>query len=283
MLRASPWLLMIEPVSNLSVLERALGESSGYAITHQGNVEREDGQVLSEEDAEFYLDCVEKFLSFVSGSSCSITQVVGLAADGTEAWKRWGGRHVAPWGRHRSWADITVRGAFADLFGIFLQDYRINKAELDKALGWYVYSNETLAADVSIILNQAVLELLISSVAGPPTTRTGEWMAKGLRTQGIDPAIPSYCGELTALASQHSLKHGPHALVTVRNSMVHSNTTLGPISIDSYHEAKQLGLWYTELLLLRRFNYKDEYASRLVSVQRPGATKPVPWARVATK
>ena len=35
--------------------------------------------------------------------------------------------------------------------------------------------------------------------------------------------IPSSCRELTGLAKQHSLKHGPHALVEIRNSMVHPN------------------------------------------------------------
>ena len=64
-LSASPWLLTIEPVSNLSVMERTLSASSGYVITHRGNIEREDGQVFSEEDVECLLDCVEKFLSFI--------------------------------------------------------------------------------------------------------------------------------------------------------------------------------------------------------------------------
>ena len=70
-------------------------------------------------------------------------------------------------GRHRSWADVTVRNALPDLFGLFLQNYSTGKAELDKALGWYVHSNETEAMDVSIILNQAVLELLTYLTIGP--------------------------------------------------------------------------------------------------------------------
>ena len=277
-LSASPWLLTIEPVSNLPVLERTLWASSGYAVTHRGNVEREDGQVFSAEDAEFFLDCAEKFLSFVSSSSCAVTRVVGLSADNSEAWKRWGSRRVTPWGRHRSWADVTVRDALPDLFGLFFQNYSTGKAELDKALGWYVHSNETEALDVSIILNQAVLELLTYLTIGRRLGNTGEWMTNNLRGQGIDPAIPSSCRGLTGLAKQHSWKHGPHALVEIRNSMVHPNAILQSISIDAYHEAKQLGLWYTELLLLRKFDYNGVYAPRLVPVQRPGATELVPWA-----
>ena len=211
------------------------------------------------------------------------SRVVGLSADGSEAWKRWGSHHVAPWGRHRSWADVTVRNALPDLFGLFLQNYSTGNAELDKALGWYVHSNETEAMDVSIILNQAVLELLTYLTIGPRLGNTGEWMANNLRGKGIDPVIPSSCRELTGLAKQHSLKHGPHALVEIRNSMVHPNAILQSISMDAYHEAKQLGLWYTKLLLLSRFNYSGVYAPRLVPVQRSGATELVPWASGATK
>ena len=157
-LRAFPWSLAVEPVSNLRALEKTLSASSGYAITHWGIVEREDGQSFSEKDAVLLLDCVEKFLSFVCGSSCAVTQVVGKVANGGEGWKRWGSRHAAAWKRHRSWADETIGGALSGIFESFWQDYSANKSDLDRVLGWYVYSNEADAADVSIILNQAVLE-----------------------------------------------------------------------------------------------------------------------------
>ena len=281
-LRASPWSLTLEPVSNLLALEKTLGASSGYAVTHRGIVEREDGHDFSEEEAVLLLDCVEKFLSFVCGSSCAVTQVVGKDANGNEGWIRWGSRYAAPWQRHRSWADGTIGGAFSSIFESFWQDYSTSKSDLDRVLGWYVYSNEAGAADVSIILNQAVLESLVYLTAGPPNAKTGVWMANGLKSKGIDPAIPADCVKLAAFGSQHKLIHGPHVLVAIRNSMVHSNATVQPKSIDDYYEAKQLGLWYTELLLLKRFNYSGEYASRLVAVQTPGATELVPWARNAT-
>jgi len=172
--------------------------------------------------------------------------------------------------------------AISDFFGSFWQDYSTSKSDLDRVLGWFVYSNEASAADVSIILNQAVLELLTHMLVGPRSGQTGEWLANNLRREGIDPVIPSSCRELTGLASQHNLKHGPHVLVEIRNSMVHPNAILQPISIDAFHEAKELGLWYTELLLLRRVNYSGQYSPRLVPVQRSGATVAVPWARGAT-
>ena len=49
-------------------------------------------------------------------------------------------------------------------------------------------------------------------------------------------------------------------------------------TIGAYREAKQLGLWYIELLLLRMFEYEGEYVSRLRGARLPGATEPVPWS-----
>ena len=94
-----------------------------------------------------------------------------------------------------------------------------------------VYGNEAQAAGVSIILNQAVLELLTYSTAGTRLVTTGEWIASNLRGEGIDPIIPPYCVELSALAKQHNLIHSPHVLVEIRNSLVHVNAIVRPASV----------------------------------------------------
>ena len=280
----APWLLRIEPVPNLLGLEKTLRSNSGYAVTHTGTVERQDDQGFSQEEAESVLNALGKFLSFTCSSFCTVTDVVGTSADGSEAWKRWGSHSVAPWTRRRTWADITVRDSLEDIFRVFWQEYTKNRQVLERALNWYVESNQAQAMDVSIILNQVALELLTDLTVGrqPEKVPSGEWIASALKKAGIDPQIPSLCGELTTLANQKSLSHGPHALVDARNSMIHSNLTLYLPSFNAYHEVKQLGLWYVELLLLNRFQYMGEYASRLIPVQTPGDTELVPWAKSVT-
>ena len=95
----------------------------------------------------------------------------------------------------------------------------------------------------------------------------------------IDTVIPAPCEELNALAEKFKLEHGPHALVEIRNSIVHPDRKIQLHSIDEYHEAKQLGTWYVELILLNMFGYTGEYACRLSEVQMAGDTELVPWAR----
>ena len=275
----APWLVKIEPVPNLIELERILRSNSGYAVTHTGIVEREDGQGFTQEEAQALLNGLDNFLSFICSSSSAVTDVTGVGTDGNDVWKRWGSHHVAPWARRRTWADDTVRSSLPDIFRNFWQEYSKSNEDLERVLGWYVYSNQSEALDVSIIFNHAVLQLLTYITAGqkPPKTKTGDWIADNLRNEGIDPQIPPSCRSLSALANQRSLRHGPHALVDIRNSMIHPNPTFCHPSIDASHDAKQLGLWYIELMLLKRFQYMGEYASRLTPVHTLGDTEPVPW------
>ena len=278
-LEATPWLVRIEPVPNLIFLERELRSKSGYAVTHTGAVARNDGKGFDEEEAQDFLNGLDSFLSFICGSSCAVTHVSGADTDGKEAWKRWGSHHVAPWSSKRTWADITLREHLPEMFLNFWQDYTNAKEDVEKLLGWYIFSNQAGAVDICILLNHSVIELLtyITSGRKPREKSTGDWIAEHLQDEGIDPKIPSLCKELTALSKRYNLKHGPHALVKLRNSLIHPNSTIQALSMDAYHEAQQLGLWYTELLLLKRFKYEGKYASRLTPVQMPGATEPVPW------
>ena len=278
-LEAPPWQVTIDPVSDIDTLKRTLDTDSGFAITHQGTIGRTDGSSFSVQEATEMLDVLNAFFSFVCGTFCSPLNAIGLDSNGDEAWKRWGPHYISPWYRPRSWFDITVSPALPDIFKGFWQEYRNSAHELARVIRWYAYSNETDVADVSMILNQAALETFTHSTKGakPDKQFTGDWIAGALRHVGIDPQIPALCVELNKLANQKSWKHGPHALVAIRNDMVHSNAKHTNIPIAAYHEARELGLWYLELILLQKFGYMGEYANRLTPVQRPGATQAVPW------
>ena len=279
-LEAPPWLVKVEPVQGLKDLERGLRPNGGYAVTHNVTVQRLDGMTVSKNDAENILRGIDHFLSFVCGSRCATANVVGFDSRGKEAWKRWGCHRVSSWRLRRSWCDITIREALSEVFSEFWQNYLRTSKHLDRVLGWYVLSNESEAQDLSIVLNQTVLEIFTTLMASGKSKEhaMGERIANVLCRQGIDPQVPAQCSELKALASKNGFEHGPHTLVKIRNSIVHSFSDIEDLSNDSYREATQLGLWYIELLLLKMFKYTGEYASRLTDVQRAGATEPVPWA-----
>ena len=111
-----------------------------------------------------------------------------------------------------------------------------------------------------------MLERLAHKVDGK---KTGKRIAKALLKYGIsEKALPipsDSCPELARLGAEHGWKHGPHALVEIRNSVVHPRPKYGRISARAYYEAWNLGQWYLELMLLRRFEASGDfdYSNRL--------------------
>lgn len=278
-LEASSWSICIDPASNLSDLEKIVTCEQGYAITHKGIVSRADQGTFSINDVSDLLVALEKFLSFVCGSHCSLNTTIGIDSRGKESWKRWGSRGASQWHAHRSWFDITTCNALFDMFPVFLKEWQDSKEILSRAVDLYAHSNNTDVFDVAIILSQVALECLAYLTIGSKSEATGIWIARALQQAGIPTKIPPGCGELEKLRKRENWVHGPHTIVEIRNSMTHSKSLMGAISIDAYYEAMNLSLWYLELLLLKKFQYNGEYASRLAEVQRAGATEPVPWTK----
>ena len=91
----------------------------------------------------------------------------------------------------------------------------------------------------------------------------GEFIEKALKELGLDPSIPGNCNEL--LKFPKTWAHGPHAIVELRNDLVHPKPNLGYISPYVHHEAWNLGQWYVEMILLKKLGYEGSYVNRLSS------------------
>ena len=89
----------------------------------------------------------------------------------------------------------------------------------------------------------------------------------GLRNMGISEAAlrisPESCPELAMLGRKHSWKHGPHALVELRNNIVHPEDKYVNMSQRAYYEAWNLAQWYLELTLLKLCGYEGSHGNRL--------------------
>ena len=230
---------------------------------------------------------LNQFLSFARGMSCGITLIKGLDEAGETVWEEWGVTKVQPWKRYSSCLDRLNGATLEDLFTGFWRYSRAlrNNSRALLALEWYLESNAQEATHTSIVLNQAALERLAAEMLGPRKDvqlctksrkeKEGDWIARALCKVKADIRIPQSLGE--TLGKAKSLEHGPHALVMIRNDLIHEEMKHGILCPEVYRQARDLGLWYVELMLLRTFCYSGQYSNRMTR-KWTGDVETVPWA-----
>ena len=96
---------------------------------------------------------------------------------------------------------------------------------------------------------------------------------------GIPYQIPASLPVISALAVSEDFDDALEAIVRIRNKKVHppKNHAVWRHFDEALFESWKLGLWYTELFLLRLFNYNGTYANRLTQ-KIAGQVENVPWA-----
>ena len=267
-IHADPWLIEVTEAPDLSEIKQELDTTGGYGITQTGTIKRTDGADFLAVDVERLLHGLSLFLSFARGAYCGLTLVKGKSRDGRVAWERWGADRVTGWFDPPSWFDRNHSQLLANVFPGFWRRYQEREEELRTVITLYLDSNlgrsRGVGLDGGLILTQAALERMAHDVRGK---KAGKRIAKALVENGISEKAlcipPDSCPELARLATEHGWKHGPHALVDIRNNVVHPKQKYGKISARAYYEAWNLGQWYLELMLLRRFGASGEYGNRL--------------------
>ena len=253
-LEANPWFVNIIAVDSLMAVHYQLIRRGGSAITHCGTVTRVDEREFSLNDLTNLLESLHLFLSFARGSYCGLTLLSGHDSNRNRVWEQWRTCKVEPWRRELlTWVDGVSSHTLSPVFeGLWkLLNDPNQSGTISQVIHWYLRSNESIEPEVGIVLNQAALERLSSSTVGPKCKRReGVWIAHALKRMGINPSLPTHCQVLRGLQKLHNWSHGPHAIVDIRNDLVHSDTKHGPFSETALIEAQNLGLRYIELMLI---------------------------------
>lgn len=288
-LSGPPWLVETRAVDNIRQVQNSLSQQWGFGLTHRGAVSRSDGGSFSKESVQSVIEALTLFCSFARGVYCGLTLLTGTNQAGEPIWERWGVSNVETWKGYRSWFDTRNGQILEDVFpGFWAQYQRFQRNERTRiALEWYLESNAQKALHSSIVLSQAALERLSFLQVGKRLTAKqmerkdreteGEWIARALGQAGVDCKIPPSCTALEQLRKANGFDHGPHTIVEIRNDLIHQDMSYGILSVDVYRQAKELGLWYIEMLLLKLLDYNGIYANRLTQQWR-GQVEPVPWA-----
>lgn len=152
----------LTPISSLFKIYKELKKQQGHLITHRGTLKKKDGSLFKKEDADLVLEALGKTLSFSQGRYVDINFLTGLRA-GNVLYQNFESHLCPPTDGRVTWFDDmepdSLHSVFSGMNKLIRND--VWKDEIGKALHWYYTSLSGMAMEVSIVLNQTALELLV--------------------------------------------------------------------------------------------------------------------------
>lgn len=293
-LRGGGWVITLDPVDQLKEIEKTLEQSSGFAVTHVGQLEKDNSSLFNSTDALEILEALTWYLWFAKGACTSPCLPTGFNDAGNEVWTIWKHEIIKPFSNPPSWLDSNNYNQFEEPFPGFI-DLWFDESwtEVIKlAIHWYVEANSgEVTVESSIVLTQSALELLASAVLVENyklySRNSYEKLSAKKRIcslfdwAGIPTQLPPQLSELEKYAREKDWKDTTTAMTEIRNKITHP-TKKNRAKLSGYPnkvklEVHQLGLWNLELCLLRLFNYQNGYANRLREGRFVGQLDEVPW------
>ena len=289
------WIITIDEVDNHSDLVKHLKQKSGYAFTHVGRIEREDGKTFNAVETREICEGLKWYLTFCCGRWTEPILAHGYDSNQKLSWTLWDFYRIDPYANRITWLDPLVCEHFEKPFEGFMKRWadKLWNEVVITAIHWHVEANACAGSiEGSIILLQAAFELLSSVVF----VETGSWIspdgydklaaADRLRMLfkwfGIPTEIPSSMTGMMPLIKALDWHDAPKAMTEIRNTITHPTMKnrqkyAAKHTSESRSDAWMLGLWYLELCLLKLFEYNGTYGSRIVS-RIKGQVAQVPWS-----
>jgi hypothetical protein len=286
---AGDWQITLDERPDHKEVYARFKDEGGFEITHIGSLRRADGQSFSHADASEMLNTLAGFLGLASGAWAPPLAAVGLDGNSDVVWREWNTRWTTPWvgrlypfDRHKH----DLGGAFHGYVARW-SDPLWNEP-LRIATQMYVEANAQFAAEITLVVGQALLELLAwvlfvedlqtQNAATFDRASASDRMRELLNWIGVSPAVPASLAALHREAARRGWADGPHATTQMRNSLVHPprRQRLASAPVHARIDLRELVLWYAELALLRLIDFRGQYANRL-GAKMTGIVEDVPW------
>jgi hypothetical protein len=289
------WRINVDRATDSNKRLERLKENGGFAWTASAAISRSDNASFSAEDCDRVFETLFFYLSFAAGRWTGFCLPVAYDSAHAAIWDDWMCQWTTPYRNAESWAANDRPECFEQPYGRFCELYADPywREILVTAIHWYIEANNQAAAiEGSITLTQTALELLAATIlveqenwissAAFDKLPAGDRLRLLLKWADIPTVIPTELTELTALANQESNQwvDGAHALVEIRNSIIHptkkNRDRFRRHSHGARVEAWIFGLWMVELVLLRLFGYRGHYLRR-TAIGASNRLEQVPW------
>lgn len=286
------WHIEIQTLPEAEERIQNLKMTGGNDLTHVGKITRKTGKTFSISALQKTMRELQKFLSFARGIWTPVMLPVGFDERGEKSFEEWGIPISENWEPCLTWFDDHHGEALAALypgFASILRDPNMGDS-ISQALYWFLRSNRAglgPGPDGGLILSQAALERLSYAYLEKNSLKTGgktgEIIQRACDHMGLPTAIPKSTTKLyNAWRAQKRKKnpkaweHAPHALVDIRNELVHPKNCLGVKIGVVISDAWKLSQWYIALTILRLSDYDGQYGNFLHQRWR-GQVEDVPW------
>jgi hypothetical protein len=157
------------------------------------------------------------------------------------------------------------------------------------AIYWYVESLSGVQnAETSVVLSQVALERLAWAYIVesrehkkklPKAKSITDKLRVLLNGVQIPASLPNDLDEAMTKGEPSPRLDGPATFVEMPNLVAHPRGGLLATPLSDRRKAKDLGLWYLELVLLSLFGYRGHYCNRLLDLRSGGRWEVVPWAK----
>ena len=234
------------------------------------------------------------FLSFTAGRWVGPCLSMGYSATGSNVWRGFDVKQTKAYKYQHSWTDHFHVAHFQESFAGFMKRFSSPdwRDVVQIAIHWFIEANGNSGAlEGSIVMIQTGLEMLGSEVLveqekwlGAKTFRdmpAADKIRLLLKWAGIPSELPK--GSPILSSGQGSIQanaDGPTAITMIRNAIIHHDSKnrkkFGNWSDEAKFQAREIGLWYLELLILRLFDYMGTYSNRLKAGFR-GQVEKGPW------
>ncbi|HSH61721.1 MAG TPA: hypothetical protein VK988_19160 [Acidimicrobiales bacterium] len=280
--------LTIDPAPAYEDARRLLNDEA-FALTHVASVRRRSGAPITPGEFDEIEQRMFRALSFAAGSYVGIGCAAGFANEDVRCWERWTAGRVQAWGTRLPWLASRPAQDLESFLPKFwaLLDSPAWAAALPGVVGSLAEGMRDNSIDVRLPTLITGLELFLWTLLVSERQLLNDSEFEGLKSagalnlvlglNGIPREVSSVLTELKAFALKSFGGNGPRSLIAIRNRVVHPPSKNRERPQPSLVvEAWRLAVWYLELLVLHRCDYRGSHLTPWAKAVWDN--EPVPWA-----
>jgi hypothetical protein len=284
--------IIVDKIREYSQLKESLKSNGGFIVLYSGEIIKKSGSISIKETNDI-LHCFSKFLSFLNGKRCAPLFRQGFC-ESQLIWTDYSAHIVDSYRYVITWPQKHSIEGLNEIWLEFERLWKTDRHFLTTVIHWYVEANSHSGfTEGSIIIAQTALELLYNWLLienkklllgkDAENLSASNKIRLLLAQLNLPNEVPSALSHLTALVNTNrDIIDAPDAFVQIRNAIIHSQeekrNKLSKIPAMAKYEALQLGIWYTELVLLYILKFKGKYFNRSAKALYAGEGEEfVPW------